>query len=111
MPKQYVTLKGKRVAVSEITSKEKPFPFSNNFHNESTSELWNDISHHERDINAFEKMIDLNQHDTPFGEGVRDYASINIKKMNVSISEKKKEILHRHDMCDKHKLRFGADKS
>jgi len=99
MPKQYVTLEGKRVAVSEITSKEKPFPFSTNFHDQGTSIMWNDISHYESDIKAFENMKQ------------DDYTEKNIKELTEKISARKKEILHRHDMCEEHNLRFGADTS
>lgn len=97
MPKQYVTIEGRRVAVSEITTKEKPFPFSNNFHDESTGELWNDINNHERNIHAFRSMKQ------------DDYTNNNIKELLKKISDKKIEILNRVEKCEKHKLRFGAN--
>ena len=109
MPKQYVTIKGKRVAVSDITSKEKPFPFSKNFHELSIGEMGCDIDGYERNINAFEKIIELNQHQTGFAKKAREYAEKNIKELQQKIKDKEAEIIHRKTMTSKHKLRYGKN--
>ena len=109
MPKQYVTIKGKRVAVSDITSKEKPFPFSNNFHELSIGEMQCDIGSYGKVINAFDKIIDLNQHQTNFSKNARDYAGKNIKEFKEKITEMETEIIHRRMMTKKHKLRYGKN--
>ena len=109
MPKQYVTIKGKRVAVSDITSKEKPFPFSKNFHELSIGEMGCDINGYNRNIVAFKKMIELNQDKTDFAKRTRDYAEKNISELQQKIKEKEAEITHRKSMTKKHKLRYGKN--
>jgi len=109
LPKQYVTINEKRVNVREITSKEKPFPFSTIYHDEGISMLGNDMQHHERDIQAFERMIQYNGQKTDFAERTREYARKNIREINNLITSKLMEIQYRKEMCKKHKLRYGAN--
>jgi len=109
MPKQYVTIDEKRVAVSDITSKEKPFPFSANFHDLSIGEMSCDITANLRNIHSFEIMIELNQHQTDFGKSTREYAEKMIKELKKMNLDKQVEIIHRKKMGNKHKLRFGAN--
>ncbi len=109
MPKQYVTINEKRINVRDITSKEKPFPFSTIYHDEGISMLQNDMQHHYRDIQAFETMIDMNGQITDSAKKIREYARKNIREINGLIYSKIWEILYRKEMCKKHKLRFGAN--
>jgi len=109
MPKQYVTIDEKRVNVREITSKEKPFPFSTIYHDEGVDMLANDMQYHQRTIHAFETMIEMNPQKTDFAERTRQYARDNIKQTNNLITSKLMEIQYRKEMCKKHKLRFGAN--
>lgn len=109
MPKQYVTIDEKRVNVREITSKEKPFPFSTIYHDEGIGMLSNDMQGYERNISAFETMIELNGQKTDFAERTREYARKNIREINTLITSKLMEIQYRKEMCNKHKLRFGAN--
>jgi hypothetical protein len=97
LPKQYVTIEEKRVAVADITSKEKPFPFSTIYHDEGVGMLDNDMQHLHRDLLAFEQMKQ------------DDYARKNIRKINSEITSKLMEIQYRKEMCKKHKLRYGAN--
>jgi hypothetical protein len=109
LPKQFVTIDEKRVAVSDITSKEKPFPFSTIYHDEGISMLENDMQYYQRTIQAFEKMIEMNPQKTDFAERTRQYARENIRQTNNVITSKLMEVQYRKEMCKKHKLRFGAN--
>lgn len=91
--KSYVTIDNKKVPVSEITSQERPFPFSSIYHDEDTMMLANDMQHLERDLTAFENMKQ------------DDYTRKNIREINNEIHSKLMEIQYRREMCKKHKFR------
>ena len=108
MPKQFVTIDGKRVAVSDITSKEKPFPFSNNFHELSIGEMGCDIDSYKSKINTFNRIIELNQYQTYFAKKTKYHSEKNINELKEKITELEAEITHRRMMAKKHKLRWGS---
>ena len=103
--RSFVTIANRKVAVSEITTKEKPFPFSSIYHGESTSMLENDMQGYGRDLKAFETMIHCNQQDTEYAERTREYARKNIRRINNLVFSKLMEVQYRREMCKKHNFR------
>jgi len=104
MPPQFVTIKGRRVAVRDITSKSRPFPFSKSFHKLPISILENDINGNNRNIQQFEKNIGLNREVSAV-----KFSRDNIKRLQADNIKKKTEINHRKEQADKHNLRFGKN--
>ncbi len=102
MPKQFVTIKGKRVPISEITSKGKPFPFSKSFHKLPMSILENDINGNNRNIQQFERNIGLNREPSAI-----KFSRDNIKRLQADNIKKQTEINQRRKQAEIHKLRFG----
>jgi len=102
MPKQFVTIRGKRVPISDITSRERPFPFSMDFHSEPISILENDITGNNRNIQQFERNIGMNRKPSAI-----KFAENSIKKLQAENIKRVKEINHRKEQAKIHKLRFG----
>jgi len=94
MPKTWVTIKGKRIAVSDVTTKDRPYFKSKNYHHLGASLLRNEIANHQRSITELNKMP------------VSKYTNKDIVHHQKHLTSKRKEVLHRQSMDKKHNLRW-----
>lgn len=95
MPPTFVTIKGRRVNVKDVTTKDRPFFGSKKFHLDSNSLLMNAVANHRRDITALKKMPKSKTTDA------------DIKRLKTLVTQKTNEVNHRRMMAEKHNLRFG----